>query len=115
MPKDQLFLLQPGFFKESEGPFYCGDSVAVEGLLSFFPQLRNEVDVHYIGAPRPRAAIVALSGADNQSAPVLVLGHGREVSDAGVEARTHNGVRFIDAPDQIRRYLSAQYGVAHAS
>ena len=36
MPKDQLFLLQPGFFKESEGPFYCGDSVAVEGLLSFF-------------------------------------------------------------------------------
>ena len=73
MPKDQLFLLQPGFFKESEGPFYCGDSVAVEGLLSFFPQLRNEVDVHYIGAPRPRAAIVALIGADNQSAPVLVL------------------------------------------
>ncbi len=77
MPKDQLFLLQPGFFKESEGPFYCGDSVAVEGLLSFFPQLRNEVDVHYIGAPRPRAAIVALIGADNQSAPVLVLGDER--------------------------------------
>ena len=79
--------------------------MAVEGLLSFFPQLRNEVDVHYIGAPCPRAAIVALIGADNQSAPVLVLGHGRVVSDAGVETRTHNGVRFIDAPDQIRRYL----------
>ena len=36
MQKDQLFMLKPGFFKESEGPFYCGDSVAVEGLLSFF-------------------------------------------------------------------------------
>ena len=52
MQKDQLFLLKPGFFKESEGPFYCGDSVAVEGLLSFFSQLRNEIDVHYIDAPR---------------------------------------------------------------
>ena len=61
--------------------------------------------MHYIGAPRPRAAIVALIGEDNQSAPVLVLGHGRVVSDAGVQTRTHNGVRFIDAPDQIRRYL----------
>ena len=115
MPKDQLFLLQPGFFKESEGPFYCGDSVAVEGLLSFCPQLRNAVDVHYIDAPRPRAAIVALIGEENQSAPVLVLGGERVPSDAGVEIRTHNGARFIDAPDQIRHYLSAQYGVARAS
>lgn len=115
MRKDQLFMLKPGFFKESEGPFYCGDSVAVEGLLSFCPQLRNEVDVHYIDAPRPRAAIVALIGEDNQSAPVLVLGSERVPFDAGVEIRTHKEARFIDAPDQIRRYLSSQYGVAHAS
>ncbi|MDE2415215.1 MAG: DUF3088 family protein, partial [Comamonadaceae bacterium] len=51
MQKDQLFMLRPGFFKESEGPFYCGDAVGVEGLLSFFPQLRSAVDVHYIDAP----------------------------------------------------------------
>ena len=115
MQKDQLFLLKPGFFKESEGPFYCGDSVAVEGLLSFFPQLRHAIDVHYIDAARPRAAIVALIGEDNQSAPVLVLGNDRVAVDAGVETRAHQGVRFIDAPEQIRRYLSTQYGVARAS
>ncbi|MBS0390837.1 MAG: DUF3088 domain-containing protein [Proteobacteria bacterium] len=115
MQKDQLFMLRPGFFKESEGPFYCGDAVGVEGLLSFFPQLRSAVDVHYIDAPRPRAAIVALIGEENQSAPVLVLGADQVPADAGVEIRSHQGVRFIDAPDQIRRYLSSQYGVAQVS
>lgn len=113
--KDTLFMLKPGFFKESDGPFYCGDAVAVEGLLSFFPQLRDAIDVHYIDAPRPRAAIVALIGAENQSAPVLVLGSERVPADADVEIRSHQGARFIDAPDQIRRYLSSQYGVARAS
>ena len=52
--KDTLFILRPGFFKDSEGPFYCGDSVAVEGLLSFYPQLRDAVSVEYVDAPRPR-------------------------------------------------------------
>ncbi|MDN0084528.1 DUF3088 domain-containing protein [Crenobacter sp. SG2305] len=113
--KDKLFILKPGFFQGSEGPFYCGDSVGVEGLLGFFPQLRNEIDIEYIDAPRPRAAIIELIGEENQSAPVLVLGTGRVPLDNGVEIRVHNQARFIDSPDHIRRYLSSQYGVARAS
>ena len=113
--KDKLFILRPGFFSGDEGPLYCGDSVAVEGLLSFFPQLRNDVDVEYIDAPRPRNEIVELIGETNQSAPVIVLGHGQTVKDSSVDVRDHNGMRFINAPDDIRRYLSSQYGVAHAS
>lgn len=113
--KDKLFILRPGFFKEAEGPFYCGDSVSVEGLLSFYPQLREAIDVEYIDAPRPRKAVVELIGADNQSAPVIVLAEGQTPKAAGVAVQEHNGTRFINAPDDIRRYLSSQYGVAHAS
>ncbi|MFX1676769.1 DUF3088 domain-containing protein [Paraburkholderia sp. A2WS-5] len=113
--KDKLFILRPGFFSGEEGPLYCGDSVAVEGLLSFFPQLRNNVDVEYIDAPRPRKAIVELIGETNQSAPVIVIGSGQAVKDTSVDVLEHNGMRFINAPDDIRRYLSSQYGVAHAS
>lgn len=113
--KDTLFILRPGFFSGDEGPFYCGDSVAVEGLLSFFPQLRSDVEVHYIDAPRPRKAILELIGEANQSAPVIVLGSGQTVKDSSIDVREHNGTRFIDVPDNIRRYLSSQYGVAHAS
>ncbi|HDR9469556.1 hypothetical protein UA18_04097 [Burkholderia multivorans] len=113
--KDTLFILRPGFFKDSDGPFYCGDSVAVEGLLSFYPQLRDAVDVEYVDAPRPRQPIVALIGADHQSAPVLVLGRDRMPVDGTIATREHNGRRFIDSPTDIRRYLSSQYGVAHAA
>ncbi|AOJ80079.1 hypothetical protein WS86_05180 [Burkholderia savannae] len=113
--KDQLFMLRPGFYDGAQGPFYCGDSAAVEGLLSFFPQLRDVVDVEYVDATRPRRAIVALIGEANQSAPVIVLGDGQTPKDASIAVRAHGGRRFIDAPDDIRRYLSSQYGVAHAS
>lgn len=64
--KDQLFLMAPGFMNAGLGPFYCGDSVSVEGLLGFFPDLRTKVDVNYIEFPRPRQAIVDLIGDDNQ-------------------------------------------------
>ncbi|GAB3626620.1 hypothetical protein PTE30175_03088 [Pandoraea terrae] len=111
--KDQLFILRPGFFKESEGPFYCGDSVSVEGLLGFYPQLRHAVDVVYVDAARPRVPIVKLIGEDNQSAPVLVLSPESGPACDGVDIRVSGEMRFIDSPDHIRRYLSSKYGVAH--
>lgn len=60
--KDQLYLLKPGFTNADLGLLYCGDSVAVEGMLSFFPTLRQVVDVHYLDFPRPRAALVEALG-----------------------------------------------------
>jgi hypothetical protein len=56
--KDQLYLLRPGFMNAGMGPLYCSDSAPVEGVLSFFPQLRDLVDIHYLEFPRPRQALV---------------------------------------------------------
>src|SRR5579872_4675045 len=64
--KDRLFLLRPGFFKGEKGPFYCAESASVEGLLGFFPQLREMIDVEYIDFPRPRQVLVELLGNDHQ-------------------------------------------------
>jgi hypothetical protein len=110
--QDQLFLLRPGFFDGNRGPLYCGDSVPVEGLLGFFPDLRNCIDVHYIDAPRPRKSVVDLIGPDNQSIPVLVLSADRVLKDPAITMRVHQGRRFIDNEADIRKYLSAQYEVA---
>src|SRR5207302_1184330 len=52
--KDQLYLLRPGFMNASLGPLYCNDSAPVEGMLSFFPQLRELLDVQYVEFARPR-------------------------------------------------------------
>ncbi len=113
--KDQLFLLSPGFADDAgHGPFYCGDSVSVEGLLSFFPALREKIAVTYIGFQKPRAAVVDAIGEENQSIPVLILA-GPERSDESLfNVKSAAGNRFINSETDIRRYLSNRHGVATA-
>ncbi|NKJ44991.1 MULTISPECIES: DUF3088 domain-containing protein [unclassified Novosphingobium] len=103
--KDTLFLMRPGFFNAGLGPFYCGDSAPVEGMLSFFPQLRETIDVVYVDFERPRLPIVALVGEAHQSVPVLVLAEGR-TAPPGFAARTFTERTFIDDQADIRQYLS---------
>lgn len=113
--KDQLFLLSPGFTDNAgQGPFYCGDSVSVEGLLSFFPALRDKIGVTYIGFAKPRAEVVSLIGEENQAIPVLILDAAEAADDAQFNVKTASGKRFINAESDIRRYLSARHGVATA-
>ena len=64
MPNDQLFLLRADFADPALGPgaYHCTDCARIEGLLSYFPALRTQLDVTYVDLPRPRAGIVALLG-----------------------------------------------------
>src|SRR4051794_31083318 len=112
--KDQLYLLRPGFMNAGIGPLYCGDSLPVEGLLSFFPQLRSLLDVHYLEFPRPRAALVDLLGEESQGVPVLILAGDREIADPDLQLKTAKGRRFYADERSIRRYLSEQYGLPEA-
>ena len=113
--KDQLYLLRPGFFNAGMGPMYCSDSAPVEGMLSFFPQLRQIVDVHYLEFPRPRAELVKALGEQHQSLPVLVMAPDREVKEQELEPQTANGKRYFSDERTIRLYLSTQYGLPQAS
>lgn len=107
MTRDRLFMLKPGYQDGDEGPFYCPGSLKLEGLLAWFPQVRQALDVQYIEFPRPRKVLVDLIGEDNQGAPVLVLG---ESPPAGVDrsqVKKHNGTEFVNGSDHILAYLSA--------
>ena len=106
--KDQLYLLRPGFFNAGVGPLYCGDSLPVEGLLSFFPQLRTLLDVHYIEFPRPRVVLVEALGEAHQGIPVLILADGQKLPDEELTPKQANGRRFFADERSIRRYLSAR-------
>lgn len=110
--KDKLFIMKPGFVNAGLGPYYCGDSVSVEGFLSFFPEVREKVEVIYIEFPRPRTAIVDLIGEDNQSVPVLVLADKSSTDNPAVE--TGKQKYFIADEKEIRNYLSAQFGLPKA-
>jgi hypothetical protein len=108
--KDQLFLMKPNFVNAGLGPFYCGDSVSVEGLISFFPDLRQKVDVIYVEFPRPRQALVDAIGENHQSLPVLILDD--EAPDQPeVAIKVSAGRRFISDEKAIREYLSLRHGL----
>lgn len=107
--KDQLYLMRPGFTSAGKGPLYCSDSAPVEGVLSFFPSLRKLIDVHYIEAPRPRAALVEALGDEHQSVPVLIVASGRALGNQMPEAKSARGRSFFNDEKSIRQYLSLQY------
>jgi hypothetical protein len=113
--KDQLFLLRPGFKNAGMGPLYCSDSAPVEGVLSFFPELRKLLDVHYLEFPRPRQELIAALGEKNQSLPVLILADKRSIKDSELVPEHANGRSFFTNERSIRHYLSTQYGLPQAS
>jgi hypothetical protein len=112
--KDQLYLMRPGFTNAGLGPFYCGDSVSVEGMLSFFPELRDRIDVHYIAFPRPRQPLIDALGDQYQSIPVLILDDETVAVDTMAEPRKAGGHRFYDDEKKIRQFLSARFGLPEA-
>ena len=113
--KDQLYLLRPGFMNAGMGPLYCSDSAPVEGVLSFFPQLRELIDVHYLEFPRPRAPLVKALGEQNQSLPVLIVAKGQKLKVPELVPSHANGLQFFAQERQIRQYLSTQYNLPEAS
>lgn len=112
MEKDKLFLLAPDFRSGDKGPFYCPACAAVEGLLSFYPALRETLEVHYLAFARPRAAIVAELGEAHQGLPALVLNPTADPATlAGLDLRETRGRRFLTAPADIGRYLARTRGI----
>jgi len=105
---DRLYLLNPGWFDDQGGPWFCPPGAVIEGVLSFYPQLRAELQVTYLDHPRPRPAVVAEVGEAHQGCPILVLDDASDWSEAPVSAAT--GRRFLQ-DEAIIPYLAARYGI----
>jgi len=98
---EKLFLLKPDFqdkLRSNETKFFCPPCTLIEGLLSYYPFLREKLEVHYVDFVRPRPSIIELIGEENQSCPVIILNDGT----------------FINDPDKIMVYLAEQYGIGYA-
>jgi hypothetical protein len=108
---DILLLLAPDFIDAEGRRCYCPACATIEGLLGYYPALRQALAVRYIGFDRPRADVVALLGAANQGLPALVLAADTPAELlADLAVRTGNGRRFLQGPASIGRYLARRYG-----
>ena len=115
MARDRLYLLKADFRDGESGPYYCPDGVGIEGLLSYYPRLRTQLEVSYLDFPRPRAPLATELGVDHQGCPVLILGDGGACAEAaGLPVSRARGKAFLANPGDIASYLSATYGIGVA-
>lgn len=105
---DKLFLLKPDFEDGGEFRYYCPECAQLEGVLSFYPQLRRELEVQYVDFLRPRKPIAELIGEANQGAPVLILGRASS-RPAGLEFGQDGHHYFVAGANAIGQYLAKQY------
>lgn len=112
MTKPILFLLRPSFPDPRVGPgaYYCPHCAAIEGLLAYFPELRERLDIRHVDFARPRREIVAEVGEANQACPVLVLPLGWQAAPA--TARRAEGRAFFVGAEEIGRFLADWCGIA---
>ena len=110
-PKDRLYLLKPDFVADGAKQF-CSECAMVEGMLSFYPQLRQAVDVRYIGFARPRPEIVSELGPEHQSTPCLVVADPARAAKLAphVKLQTSKGKAFVGEPLQVCEYLAQVHG-----
>lgn len=108
MSKDRLFLLAPGF-SDAGRREYCPECAEVWGLLSYFPAIKESVNIQYQDIEKPRAKLLELLGYDNQNCPTLVLsGASPILSDCGIQ--TYKETHFIDNARDIGVYYAHRFG-----
>jgi hypothetical protein len=108
MKRDSLFLLAPGFVDNGQRE-YCPECAELWGLLSYFPSIKDSVDVCYQPISRPRPEIQRLLGEQNQNCPSLVLAAtSPEFGACGIQL--YQGLRFIDNAKDIGLYYAQLFG-----
>ena len=111
MTRPKLFLLKPSVPDPKAGPglFHCPHSAAVEGLLSFHPELRERLEVRYVDFARPRQEVIAELGEAHQVCPVLVLPPGVQ---GPVPGRSAEGRSFFVGSPEIAGFLAQWAGTS---
>src|SRR5689334_16939608 len=107
--KDTLFVLRPGFTDKGT-TWFCPYSAQVVGFLTYYPQVRDSIELVELGFDKPRHPLVDLVGDQHQAAPILVLG-GDPVKVPNVTVGEANGHRFVEKTIEILRYLAATRSV----
>lgn len=108
MIKDILFLLPPGFY-DNERREFCPECAEMWGVLSYYPAIKEALDIRYVGIEHPRGPICALLGDGNWNAPTLVLAAGRRVGES-VPVKTTAGREYIGSARGIAKYFADTYG-----
>jgi hypothetical protein len=115
---DILFLLKPNFTdskRDTESKqYYCPDCAFLEGVLSYYPELRSQLDIRYIGFEVPRKEIVDLVGDAHQGCPNLILDPANNNTVYADAFYTFGDKLYTSNTKLLVNYLTEKYGIAEA-
>ena len=115
----KLFLLKPDFTnknRDANTKYFCPENALVNGIINYYPKLKELLDIRYIDFKKPRRDLVKLVGEENQGCPNLVLSKTEinENIDVSYFGSFENNL-FVNEPLLIAKYLSEKFniGIAH--
>lgn len=108
--RDTLFLLPPGFFDNDRREF-CPECAEIWGVLSYYPAIKESVEIIYQPIAKPRADLVSRLGDKNQNCPTLILNENSPQFE-GCGIMQKSGERFINNARDMARFWAARYGTA---
>lgn len=106
--RDILFLLAPGFVGRDRRE-YCPECAEMWGLISYFPAIKEALEIRYETIEQPRVGLVALLGDGRWNCPTLILARD---SDPGPDTKTGQSGewRYIDNARDIGKYFAHRFG-----
>jgi glutaredoxin len=115
----KLFLLKHDFTDSNldkvEKKYFCPYCAMIEGILNYYPHIKESIEIQYVDFKKPRKAIVDLIGEENQSCPVLIIDN---LHCKDEDARYFNvfGDKFyINTTELIAQYFTEKFkiGILH--
>ena len=112
----KLFLLKSGFVDPKlsiSQSYYCPHCAMVQGILHYYPELYDTIDVNLIDFQRPREEIIHYLGEENQGCPNLVISKEKaktlkaDLSDF----EEYGDYIFVNNKYKIANFLAAEYGI----
>lgn len=110
MKKDTLFLLPPGF-EDNDRREFCPECAEMWGVLSYYPAIKESLEICYVGIHHPREPIVEVLGEGRWNAPTLILAEPDSVT-GDFRTEISNGVTYLSSARQIAKYFAAKFGTA---
>lgn len=116
LDKPRLFLLKPNFvdtkIDHNGFAYYCPDCAMIEGVLAYYPQLKNDIEIIYVNFERPRQLIIDIIGEENQGCPLLIISDKSENNHFDTSYFKSSGrFKFVSSVNFIAKYLSDKFGI----
>ena len=112
----KLFLLTPNFpdKKLSESDLYfCPDCAMIEGVLKYYPKIKEKIEIIYVEFETPRQEIINLVGKNYQGCPILII-HKNEMEEEDLKMndfKTSGDYFFLYRNTTIAQYFAKKYQV----